>query len=181
MLYGDPLALSQFNQAFAHTPTPEYFLVGQGLTWMGYFALVIAWTFAGFWGVFGHMNVFMPTWVYLILAVISLAALVGSVRSFVALKRESVGKSDALIVMMTVGALVLLSFIRFNLSFFQAQGRYLYPAIIPIALAFVLGIERLLPEGNRRWSAAVVNGGMLLVTLAALVTAVIPNLPYQTP
>lgn len=181
VLYGDPFALAQFDQAFAHTPTPEYFLVGQGLTWTGYFALVIAWTFASFWGVFGHMRVFMPSWIYGILAVVSLVTLVGSFRSFVALGRESVARRDALIVLMTVGVLVLLSFIRFNLSFFQAQGRYLYPAIIPIALAFVLGVERLLPSGNRRSSAVVVNCGMLLVTIAALVTTVIPNLPYQMP
>ncbi len=181
MLYGDPFALSQFNQAFSHTAKPEFFLVGQGMTWTGYFILVGALTFASFWGVFGHMRVFMPTWVYLFLATISLVALVGSVRSFVALRRESVGQRDALLVVMAVGALVLLSFIRFNLSFFQAQGRYLYPAIIPIALTFVLGIERLLPERNRTLSAAVVNGGMLLLTLTALATAVIPNLPYQTP
>lgn len=181
MLYGDPFALSQFNQAFAQTAKPEFFLVGQGMTWTGYFTLVAGWTFASFWGIFGHMKVFMPTWVYLFLAVISLVALIGSVRSFVALRRESAGQGDALIVMMMVGALVLLSFIRFNLSFFQAQGRYLYPAIIPIALTFVFGIERLLPEGNRRWSAAVVNGGMLLLTFAALMTTVIPSLPFQTP
>ena len=181
MLCGDPLALAQFNQAFAHTPTPDYFLVGQGLTWTGYFVLVIAWTFASCWGVFGHMKVFMPTWIYGILAIVSLVTLVGSVKSIVALKRESVARRDALIVLTAVGTLVLLSFIRFNLSFFQAQGRYLYPTIIPIALAFVLGVERFLPPGNRRWSAVVVNGGMLLLTIAALLTTVIPNLPYQMP
>ncbi len=180
-LYGDPFALTQFNQAFAHTPKPDYFLVERGLSVTDYIALVGGWTFASFWGVFGHMKVFMPTWTYLALAAVTLVALVGSIRPFITLNRESTERRHALIVMAALAVLVLLSFIRFNLTYFQAQGRYLYPAIIPISLAMVIGIERLLPEGNRRWSAVVVNGGMLLLTLTALVTAVIPNLPYQQP
>lgn len=181
LLYGDPFALSIFNQAFAHTAKPDYFLVGQGMSLPLYIVLVAEYTLWSFWGVFGHMKVFMPVWIYLILLLTGLVALVGSVRPLISLGRESRGSRDALIVIGTVAVLVLASFVRFNLSFFQAQGRYLYPAIIPIALTFVLGIERLLPERNRRWSAAVVNGGMLLLSLAALVTTVIPDLPYHQP
>jgi len=142
MLYGDPLAMSLFNEAFTHTARPEFFVVERGLGWGGYFLLVGAWTFASFWGVFGHMNVFMPTWVYLTLAGFSIVTLIASIRPVAALRR------DVLIVYAAVVLLVFAAFVRFNLTYFQAQGRYLYPAIIPIALAFVLGVERLLGRGS---------------------------------
>lgn len=143
MLYGDPLAMGLFNEAFMHTARPEFFVVERGLGWGGYFLIVCAWTFAGFWGVFGHMEVFMPAWVYLTLAGISIPVVIASVPSALALRR------DVLIVYGAVGLMVLASFVRFNLTYFQAQGRYLYPGIIPIALAYVLGLERLIVSRAR--------------------------------
>lgn len=177
VLYGDPLAVSVFNKAFADTAAPEFFM---RIGWTGYLTIVAAWTFASFWGVFGHMRVFMPTWAYLGLAGVSIVALAAGVRPVRKL-RESSAVRDTLTVYGVTAALVLITFVRFNLTFFQAQGRYLYPAIIPIALIGILGVERLITERNRKWSAAVVTGGMLLVTLIALFTAVIPVLPYEMP
>lgn len=161
-LYGDPLALSVFNQAFSHTAKPEYFLVERGLPLWQYVGLVAAWTFASFWGVFGHMQAFMPAWIYVALAGVTIVTVARSGRGLLsAIPRE------ILVVLGTVLALVLASFVRFNLDYFQAQGRYLYPAIIPIALVFVLGTERLL-RGNLHLAVTVINGGMLLLSIAAL-------------
>jgi len=37
-------------------------------------------------------------------------------------------------------AATVLVFARFNMTFFQPQGRYLYPALVPVALFLVTGI-----------------------------------------
>ena len=42
-----------------------------------------------------------------------------------------------------LSVLVLLAFLRFNGKYFQAQARYLYPAVAPIALCLGLGFWRL--------------------------------------
>lgn len=178
VLYGDPFALTKFEEAFAHTAKPDFWL-SRGWPWVQYFMLVTGWTFASFWGVFGHMKVFMPSVIYYILAGVTLAAALRCIRPVAELRASSAGARDIILVYLVATVLVLLVFVRFNTSFFQAQGRYLYPALVPFTLFWVLGFERLLPRRNREWSAAVVNAGMFLLALAALFITIIPNMPHQ--
>ena len=63
-------------------------------------------------------------------------------------------------------ALLLASFVRFNFSFFQAQARYLFPALPAAALAFCLGLQQLVSERRR---APVLAGAVGLLALLALV------------
>ena len=42
-------------------------------------------------------------------------------------------------------ALVALSFAGFIWTFFQAQGRYLYPAMLPASILIALGVRALSP------------------------------------
>ncbi|HUV05710.1 MAG TPA: glycosyltransferase family 39 protein [Armatimonadota bacterium] len=176
-IFGDPFAMSQFQRAFQHTATLES-LLSKGWSWGVYSALVGAWTFASFWGVFGHMKVFMPTWTYCALAAISIAAGIGSLRSTVRIRATSVASRDVLLVYGVTIALVLLAFIRFNLTFFQAQGRYLYPALIPISVLWALGISELLPAQWRRFMPHLVVGITLIVQIVALATCIIPVMPH---
>jgi len=177
LLYGDPFAMSQFQKAFQHTATPEYWL-SKGWSWGFYFSLVGVWTFASFWGVFGHMKVFMPTWAYYGLAVISLAVGIGSLRGIARARAKSAANRDLLLVYGVTLALVLLAFIKFNLSFFQAQGRYLYPALIPISVLWAAGIGGLLPVHLRRFMPYLAVGIPLIVQIVALATCIIPKMPY---
>ena len=55
-------------------------------------------------------------------------------------------------------------FLRFILTFFQAQGRYFYPALLPFAFFFVLGWRGLLPRPG--WFPVFV--GLLATGLVAL-------------
>jgi hypothetical protein len=59
--------------------------------------------------------------------------------------------------------LVAIAFAGFIWTFFQAQGRYLYPAVGPICVLLSLGIRTLVPEGKRDLASVV-----LLVALAAV-------------
>ena len=44
--------------------------------------------------------------------------------------------------------------VAYNLTFVQHQGRYLYPALIPIAVGFVAGLGFWLRPLVRRWARA---------------------------
>lgn len=161
MLYGDFLAMTQFMEAFKYTAKPSYWL-SHGFSPAMYWLLVGLWTFASFWGVFGHMNVFMPTWVYVCLGVATIAVKIGwfkGVRNF--------PERRIVLLYVFVIALVVLVFVRFNISFFQAQGRYLYPAILPLSLGWVLGIRSLLPKRIHSWTPYLA----MVIPLAAQVSA----------
>jgi 4-amino-4-deoxy-L-arabinose transferase-like glycosyltransferase len=174
-IYGDPLAIHQFEKAFQHTSKPEFFLE-RGFSWFTYFVLVTIWTFESFWGVFGHMNVFMPTWLYMALGVISLAVAIGLIKTLKELWKLPTERIGIILYVLTV-VLTVATFIQFNLNFFQAQGRYLYPALVPISTFWVLGIERLLPTAIRKHSNLFAIGIPSVVQIIALTTC-IPIMPY---
>jgi len=166
--YGDPLALAIFNQAFAQCPHPQYFL-SRGLSPFGYVELVAAWTWASCWGVFGNMNVFMPAPLYLGLGLLPLGALLGLARPVAA---GQAWQRRAWAVMAAAAALLLASFVQFNMTYFQAQARYLLPGIPVYALLLALGWERLAPGTARTW-APLVPAGVLLAVAAWVAFAVI--------
>jgi O-antigen/teichoic acid export membrane protein len=70
-------------------------------------------------------------------------------------------QAQAWVVSAVLSALLLVSFIRFNLSFFQAQARYLFPALPPVAVALCLGLQGLAPKG-RGWIALIIGVALLL-------------------
>jgi len=173
-VYGDPLAASIFAKTFSHTARPEYWLEERGFSLGMYILLVAGWTFASFWGVFGHMNVFMPWWVYTILGVLTIAAGIGALREASTLQEKGTLIRGMIRVYITVIMLVTLAFIAFNFRYFQAQGRYLHPALLPISFFWIVGIGYLLPHSAKRFLPLFISTGMLVLSVAALITCVIP-------
>jgi hypothetical protein len=117
-------------------------------------------TFRSFWGQFGWMAVPMEWRVYLALRVFSILVAVGVVFRAVDAWDRGVRPSASLILLTSSALLTLASFLWYNFSFYQAQGRYLFPALIPIGLAWTLGIE----ESLRQRSAPWLFGVLALVT-----------------
>ncbi|MBV8083500.1 MAG: DUF2142 domain-containing protein [Chloroflexi bacterium] len=64
--------------------------------------------------------------------------------------------------------------VYYNLTFVQPQGRYLYPALIPIALFYVGGLAALTPRRAAPLLALVLCGGMLLFAVVTLRQTLIP-------
>ena len=60
------------------------------------------------------------------------------------------------------GLLTLSTYLGYNLTFYQAQGRYLFPALIPLGLAWSFGLR----ESLRRLNARMI--GIVLALVAAL-------------
>ncbi len=172
MLYGDPLAQKAFLRAFEGLrPSPQSFMEQFGLTSVtGYVGqVVIPWTLASTTGVFGPVRanhfVFFPVYIYLATGVVALAAAFGFARYLGRTKladwqRQSWWLSGAF------ALLLLASFVRFNLSFFQAQARYLFPALPAGAVAFAIGLATLFPV---RWRTSILVGVTALLAALAFV------------
>ena len=143
-LYGDPLALKLFEQAFTGTAQTKDLIamVGANTYWTQWFGW---WTARSFVGVFGYMDIFMSDTVYRIALVILAILGVGWVFSFRE-KSEEASTSRYHWLGGVFALFVALLYLKFNLTYFQAQARYLYPAIGPIALALGGGLVYLVRQ-----------------------------------
>jgi len=123
--------------------------------------------FQSFWGQFGWMGILMHSQVYFALKMVSALAALGML---LYLARTMVGKSPlaphqkgSLLLMGVAVVGVAVQLVVYNLSFIQAQGRYLFPALTPIALFFVLGLRELMAPIHARLLL-----GLSVVSLASL-------------
>lgn len=175
-LYGDPFAMGIFRDIFlaedAGRATPNWFFE-HGASFATYVGLVALWTWCSFWGVLGQANQFMPAWFYVIGGILTLWAVVGCVRLWwrsrqVEVELDVAQRHTLLLLAATVG-LVLIAFMKFNTEFFQAQARYLFPAIAAIVCFSALGWRELLPKRVRPYVLAGVAACLLGMSVCALV------------
>ncbi len=161
VLYGDPLAQHVFETSFGNTAQASdliRYVFGGSIS--AYLGGVARWTFASFWGVFDSMRAFWgqdprghppspaaglpaPYDVLALLCVVTLAGLVMRLRR---LPRPDAWQEVLLQAFGVLVALTALAHLRFVLVFFQAQGRYWFPALVPLALFWTLGLSGLAPR-----------------------------------
>ncbi len=177
-------------------------VVGQIRTaeWIGEYGLegtvtrFLQTTFNSFWGQFGWMAVPMPQWVYWLLLGLVVTAVTGLfLAPFVWpstqhtpngwLRRLPISNLQfTTLVLLTLLTVAL--HVGYNLTFVQHQGRYLFPALIPLALGTAVGLGAwatvaakqlhqphlpyLLPLG--------IGTALALLDLVALYRYIIPNL-----
>lgn len=160
-VYGFPdfLALGAHDAVVADQPRTADFIAQHGFS--SYIAQLTSTTFKSFWGQFGWMALPLDSvfggWIYRGFALLSLA---GSAGAVLALRFGAADEDEPsrfprpeFIILLTTALAVALQFSYYNLEFQQWQGRYLFPALIPIALTLACGLDwwrvRLLP----RWDA----------------------------
>ena len=100
-------------------------------------------TFTSFWGQFGWMALPLRGWRISFALAISFVALCGvpaAVRQW---------RQPAARLLIAQFALTVLVYLGYNLTFVQWQGRYLYPALIPIALLWARGALALTDRAGR--------------------------------
>lgn len=132
-------------------------------------------TFQSFWGQFGWMGVVMPAWVYTSLFLFTLLTVIGFFWALVRRRTQwsidgspqDLGESTLSMapVLILTGTFVisLVLYLAYNLTFVQHQGRYLFPALIPIGISVAIAWTMLIMPVARRWQAAKV---LLPVALA---------------
>jgi len=189
VLYGDPLAQGAFNEYFADTPRWESFR-DRGMPYPVYLGMVARTTFATFWGAFGHLAPDRPelflgyvpggrrsyppqSWAYPVLAALTLAAAAGWLRG--GLRRRGRPRARMMAGLLALHSVfVVAAFFNFNATYFQAQGRYLFPAIAALALALGGGW---LEWARKRENAAgwTVTGAMVALAGYALFGVVVPG------
>lgn len=187
-LYHDPLAIKAFSNAFKMSAQKETIVqviqmrdpgAPAELTywkdWVGWF------TARSFVGTFGYMDIWLnesgtaqgrgPNTLYRFFIALILGLLAASL---VALSRERDRLLTPVHVMNAVFfAVVALLFVRFNMQYFQAQGRYLLPAIGPISLA--IGMGAIFLAKNRPY----VGIACVALTLVGLNGYVVSRLPSE--
>jgi len=170
-LYGwnDPLGLARHNAVVVGQLRTTDALAQYGWPWL--LERGARFTFQSFWGQFGWMGVPLQPAVYLALALFSALLLTGFLGWLLNPRRArlAVGQRDGLLLLTLSAVLTMASYFWYNLTFVQHQGRYLFPALIPLALGAALGLEWLLAPHTARWAAAALAGvGVLLLVWGIL-------------
>jgi hypothetical protein len=217
VLYGDPLGQRAFNWYFQDTVRWEDFRNG-GYAYGDYLRKKVLRTgFATFWGAFGYLSEDRPdlflgaygegppgklwgypprSWVYAIMLWVVAAAALGGIvhvlRRRVASRHTDESRPAAPVLGVPVlhAVFVFAAFFNFNATYFQAQGRYLFPAIAILSMGLAGGLlegfRLSKAEGGRRkaegggpaieWVAAGgIVAGMLLLAGYALFGVVLPG------
>jgi 4-amino-4-deoxy-L-arabinose transferase-like glycosyltransferase len=164
-LYGDPLAMRAFNAAFVGSPQAAAFVAAFG-PWGYWVEMVGWWTLRSFFGAFGYMDIFLPVPVYAVATGIALVLAGAWIWQWARGPKEERAFHRVVLAFLVVVGLL---FVQFNMTYFQGQARYLYPAIASIAIVFGVGAVRLVG----RWAWAVLAG--LLLALDLYVAAILPG------
>ena len=169
-LYGDPFALSAFNEAFQNTAQAGPFIEQLGAFgyWTGindYGLGVGWWTLRSLLGVFGYMDIFLPSTIYGVF-ILLLAVGFGGWLWWARTEGKEVSRQNVVLAMF-LGVVVLL-YIRFNAQYFQAQARYLLPAISVLSTGLTIGFFKLTAKRPIVGWAVIV--GWLVISLALAIT-----------
>jgi 4-amino-4-deoxy-L-arabinose transferase-like glycosyltransferase len=155
-LYGDPIGLRSFQELFAGELSTRDFISGVSGTPANHWFNYVGWfTARSFFGVFGYMDIFLnergvaytgpatdfgpaaPNTIYRLLLALTAVAAIGFLASLS--KPESRADRRTHVLNGAFLALITALFVRYNISFFQGQARYFYPAIGPIAIGLAIG------------------------------------------
>ena len=142
----------------------------------------ISTTFNSFWGQFGWMTTPMDGRLYRLLWVFTAVWVVGLIVALAIWwdrKRPSV---LAVVVLLATFLLSLAVHVAYNVTFVQHQGRYLFPALLPIGVGVSVGLGVWVRPFVRRWPplryALPLGLGLAMVGLAvwALFRVIVPFL-----
>jgi 4-amino-4-deoxy-L-arabinose transferase-like glycosyltransferase len=186
----DPLGAAAHGDVVVGQARTAEWLASYGLS--GTIQRFLQTTFQSFWGQFGWMGVVMDARIYGLLLVFSGLALAGFawaiVRAINSQNSSTVGDAGATqqrIPAIVLGATLLATvalYLGYNVTFVQHQGRYLFPALIPLSLALVVGLRAWIVPLARRWPwfptvlVPVFALGLIGLDLLALFTFIVPQL-----
>jgi len=181
LIYGwrDPLGWARHNAVVEGQMRTSEYLALYG--WSAYWKRAWSFTFQSFWGQFGWMAVVLPARIYRALALLSALLIAGFLWWLFDQRRPrlTLHQRASLILFLASAFLTLLEFLGYNLTFVQHQGRYLFPALIPIGTAAALGLSTLasvLPQRMRPWAMVPLFAGLAVLDVYCLFKCIIPHL-----
>lgn len=139
-------------------------------------------TFDSFWGQFGWMGVLMTGPIYAGLMAFSGFVIIGALIALIRWRRMlSTAQRDTLIIFAVLTLLSFAGLIYWNLKYVQFQGRYLYPALIPIGLFVAVGLSGWIGLIGRRiryapWAAVAVLCAFAALDVYILYRIILPAL-----
>jgi len=141
-------------------------------------------TFNSFWGQFGWMTVPMtyPSWLYPLLWLFTGLGAAGLIAMAIQERKALRKQLLPLLIMLTLLLLTLSVHLGYNLTFVQHQGRYLFPALIPIALGLSVGLGLWAQPVRKRWPNAIyiipigLGIALIILDLYALYRVILPAL-----
>lgn len=143
-LYGDPLAMKAFKESFTGNPHASDFISAMGPVYY-WKDMVFSWTADSFVGVFGYMDIWLTNTglpngskgIYWLCWALLVVAALGWISG---LRHENTEGKRLHLVNGTFALVVLVMFLGFNATYFQAQARYLLPALGPISCGVGFGL-----------------------------------------
>lgn len=150
-----------------------------------YLSESVAITFNSFWGQFGWMAFPLQDWMYaaiLLLLVVAALGWVVGMRHPLSPEPDRPAQRAAWLILGVTMLAAFAQYVYYNLEFLQLQGRYLYPALIPLGIVVALGFDgwrRLVfggSDGTLRRYAGVALIALLVPLNLYLVWRVIPGL-----
>lgn len=174
--FPDFLGLGAHDLIVADQPRSADYIAQHGMN--TYLERMLSTTFKSFWGQFGWMALPLDSvlggWIYRGFALLALAGLSGmllaAVRPAAAYRDTArpLASADIIILLLAPTLLVALQFSYYNIEFQQWQGRYLFPALVPIAILLVCGLDHWRALILVRWEALRWLTPLLLMSLFAL-------------
>lgn len=153
---------------------------------IGYLSLVANWTFRTTFGAYtplklaavGAPRFMQPPTFYVPFAALLITAFAGLTRLHFRRAYDNLEFTQMQVSIVRLfwlaGIIVAVSFAGFAWTFFQAQGRYLYPAMLPAACLIALGTRTLIPSRYRDAGTAMILCVLALLSLAFLLSGVGP-------
>lgn len=137
-------------------------------------------TFKSFWAQFGWMGVLVSDRIYVFLFVLTGIALLGAVLWGVRMWRTRAGIASTVAWSWILAGILLLSVLAahvwYNLKFVQPQGRYLFPALIPIAAILVAGLNEVMNARYARLLFVLLYLVLLVLDYVSLFWFILPQL-----
>jgi 4-amino-4-deoxy-L-arabinose transferase-like glycosyltransferase len=177
--WGDPTGQARHDLVVEGQMRPLEYVALEG--WGGYWERAVTFTFQSLWGQFGWMGVVLPARIYRALALFSMLLLGGFLWWLFDPRRPRITPHQrlSLFLLLASGILTFSMFAWYNCKFLQHQGRYLFPALVPLGTAAALGLNQLaglLPQRTRAWALSGLFGGMALFAVTCLFKYVVPFL-----
>lgn len=148
------------------------------------YALYVALLFPGFWGNFGWLQLPLPIWIYGLLAAICLAAIAGLWRlcreqrcsgAVQIAGQRSVSLMLIKLWLLAVALIALQTLLPMLGRAWQPQGRYLFPALVPISGLLLLGLDSWLNLAHYPNRGRFIIGFLIILDLYCLLGVIVPT------